>query len=425
MHSAVELLEDAVALWRSSDSTFPDSARRFTCGEQAAREAELARFLRCVEAEAARLPRARSERDSTRERVAAAFVRLAKSGLGLEDRHLELLLDGGFSGIGTTLAREARRFDPGVAVNDILQACRNAWTACGLQVLLDRPMRVTPSIFAYSMLYPYSDNYLDDPGVTRDEKAGFNRRFGGRLAGKPIDPLNAREEAIWRLVNRIESEYLRPSNPQVFESLLAIHHAQGDSLRLARRGAPAGGVDVLKLSFAKGGTSVLADGYLAAATLTADQARFIYLWGVLLQLGDDLQDVRQDSADGIFTLFSQAAGREPLDAVTNRAFHFGARVMGLLDQVGSDGSTTLKELIRRSSRSFLIRCASEAGELYTREYLSRLEAYSPFRFSFLNRQRERFARRQGLFARLFEAFLSAEDDEPAFPLLPNALMPRF
>jgi len=57
--------------------------------------------------------------------------------------------------------------------------------------------------------------------------------------------------------------------------------------------------------------------------------------------------------------------------------------------------------------------------------LSRLEAYSPFWLAFQNRQRERFVRRQGLFARLFEAFLSAEDDEPAFPLLPNALMPRF
>jgi len=425
MHSAGELLEDAVALWRSSDSTFPDSARRFTCDEQAAREAELGLFLQRVEAEAAQLPCARSERDSTRQRIAAAFVRLAKSGLGLEDRHLELLLDGGFSGIGTSLAREARRFDPRVGVNDILQACRNAWTACGLQVLLGRPMCVTPSIFAYSMLYPYTDNYLDDPGITRDEKAGFNRRFGGRLAGEQIDPLNAREEAIWRLVERIENEYSRSSNPQVFESLLGIHNAQSESLRLARRGAQVGGVDVLRLSFAKGGTSVLADGYLAAGTMNADQARFIYLWGVLLQLGDDLQDVRQDGSDGILTLFSQAAGREPLDAVTNRAFHFGARVMGFLEQVGSDGSATLKELIRRSSRSFLIRCASEAGELYTQKYLARLEAYSPFRFSFLNRQRERFARRQGLFVRLFEAFLSAEDDEPAFPLLPNALMPKF
>ncbi len=425
MHSVAELLEDAVAQWHSSDTAFPELARRFTCREQAEREAELTHFLECVEAEVAELPRVRSERDGTRERITTAFVRLAKSALEMEDRHLQLLLGGGFSGIGTSLAREARRFDPSVSANDILQACRNAWTACGLQVLLGRPMRVTPSIFAYSMLYPYSDNYLDDPGITRDEKVSFNRRFGMCLAGERAAPVNAHEGNIWRLVDRIESEYPRSSNPQVFASLLAIHQAQNDSLRLARRGAPDGDADVLKLSFAKGGTSVLADGYLAAGTLTADEARFIYLWGVMLQLGDDLQDVREDSADGILTLFSQVAGNEPLDAITNRAFHFGERVMELLNHVGTAESGTLKELIRRSSRSFLIRCASEAGELYTKEYLARLEWYSPFRFSFLNRQRKRFVRRQSLFTRLFEAFLAAEDDESAFPLLPNALMPKF
>jgi hypothetical protein len=27
-------------------------------------------------------------------------------------------------------------------------------------------MRLTPSIFAYSMLYPYADNYLDDPSTS-------------------------------------------------------------------------------------------------------------------------------------------------------------------------------------------------------------------------------------------------------------------
>jgi hypothetical protein len=425
MVSVPELLEDAVAEWQSSDTAFPEIARRFTKREQAEREAALTEFLERVEAEVAELPRGRSQRDGARERITSAFVHLSKSALEMEDRHLHLLLGGGFSGIGTSLAREARRFDPQVSTHDILQACRNAWTACGLQVLLERPMRVTPSIFAYSMLYPYTDNYLDDPAITRDEKVGFNGRFGRRLAGEISDPANAHEENIWRLVSRIESEYPRASNPQVFDSLLAIHQAQNDSLCLAHPGAPAGDVDVVKLSFAKGGTSVLADGYLAAGILAADEARFIFLWGVMLQLGDDLQDVREDRADGILTLFSQIAGYEPLDDITNRAFHFGERVMRLLDHVGTAESGTLKELIRRSSRSFLIRCASDAGEFYTEDYLARLEVHSPFRFSFLNEKRKRFARRQGAFTRLFEAFLAAEDDESAFPFLPNALMPKF
>ena len=425
MHSVPELLEEAVAQWWSSETSFPEFARRFTPREQAEREAELTKFIERIEAEVAQLPRGRSEREATRERINTAFVELAKSALELNDRHLQLLLDGGFSGIGNSLARQARRFDPGVSTNDILQACRNAWTACGLQALLGRSMRVTPSIFAYSMLYPYSDNYLDAPDITHQEKAGFNRRFGQRLAGEPGPPVNPRENLIWRLVDRIEDEYPRPANPQVHASLLAIHQAQNDSLRLARRGSASGDVDALKLSFSKGGTSVLADGYLAAGTLSAVEARFTFHWGVMLQLGDDLQDIREDSADGVLTLFSQAVEHEPLDMVTNRAFHFGERVMRLLDQVGAAESATLKELIRRSARSFLLRCASDAGDLYTNAYLERLEQHSPFRFSYLARQRKRFVRRQGAFMRLFDAFLDAPDDEPAFPLLPNTLMPRY
>ncbi len=34
-----------------------------------------------------------------------------------------------------------------------------------LQLLLGIPVRVTPAIFAYSMLYPYGDNCLDDPAI--------------------------------------------------------------------------------------------------------------------------------------------------------------------------------------------------------------------------------------------------------------------
>jgi len=34
-------------------------------------------------------------------------------------------------------------------------------------------------------------------------------------------------------------------------------------------------------------------------------------------------------------------------------------------------------------------------------------------------------RRRGAVSRLFEAFLEGDEDEPAFPLLPSSLMPRF
>jgi len=44
---------------------------------------------------------------------------------------------------------------------------------------------------------------------------------------------------IWRLIGLIEEQYVRAEWPRVFDSLLAIHHAQENSLRLLRRGLDA------------------------------------------------------------------------------------------------------------------------------------------------------------------------------------------
>jgi hypothetical protein len=181
----------------------------------------------------------------------------------------------------------------------------------------------------------------------------------------------------------------------------------------------------VKLSFDKGGASVLADGYLAAGSLSPEEAHFVFEWGVLLQLADDLQDVRPDCQDGMLTVFSEIAGREPLDQRTSRALHFGQRVMQVMDRLPGRDSGALRDMIKRSSRSLLIRAAGEAPDLYSKEYLAELETHSPFRFAFLNDQRKRLASRSGLLSRLFEAFLDGDEDEPAFPFLPSSLMLRF
>lgn len=383
------------------------------------------RFLDVVQSEMQHAPLNRSERQRMHQRLTQALTSFGREALRLEDGHVALLLEGGLSSVGTDLARQARRFDPSVSVADIFQATRNAWTACGLQMLLGRAMDLTPSIFAYSMLYPYTDNYLDDPAVSAETKHGFNERFGRRLSGISIATANAHEELIWRLVELIEADYPRAANPAIFESLLSIHRAQVQSIRLLRGASRSNPPDVLRLSFAKGGASVLADGYLAAGTLSPEQARFVFFWGILLQLADDLQDVREDCRDGVLTLFTQSAGREPLDALTSRTLHFGRYTMMLMQQLTPMDCVPLRQLIQRSSLSILIRSAGEAGEFYSQDYLNSLECHSPFRFSFLNERRAQFAKRSGMLVRLFESFLAGDEDEPAFPFLPSSLMPRF
>ncbi len=423
------LLDEALALWRACPETRPDLGPPSPPQQQSANEPFLERFIQSLHSELQRLPNTRAQRSETHQRITAAFTTFGRSALGFSDEHLHLLLGNGFSSIGTQMARRARSFDPSVPLDDILQASRNAWTACGLQVLFGRSMDLTPSIFAYSMLYPYSDNYMDDPQVDSTEKRGFSARFRQRLSGELPDPANTHEATIWRLVSLIEDQYPRLSQPGVYDSLLAIHHAQEQSLRL-RKSVCCSPREIEALSFEKGGTSVLADAWLAAAPTpdSADasdlQLKFAFLWGILLQLGDDLQDLREDLSSGTLTVFSNAASHQPLDALTNRTLHFARHVMALMAQLPGPPPTALMQLIRRSSLSLIIRAAGEGAEYYTPEYLQFLESHSPFRFAFLEERRRRIADRNILLARLFEAFLSGDSDEPAFPWLPNSLLPR-
>jgi len=388
--------------WRDADPALPAFLPCYQAREQARREAHLDRYLESVEAELRNMLRRRREQAAAEERLAGAFRLFAREALGFEDRHLDLLLAGGFAETGKEFARAARRFDPSISAGEVFQASRNVWTTNGLQVILGLPARLTPAIFGYSMLYPCTDNYLDHPGVSRADKHAFNRRFGARLAGVPLAPAGRHEEQAWALVSLIEGQYPRAAHPEVFASLCDIHRAQERSLEL-HRAAGAGTGDVLEIVFDKGGTSVLADAWLAAGTLAPLAAEFAFAWGVVLQLGDDLQDVAADTRDGIRTAFSDAARREPLDAATNRAFHFGARVLADLDGIAAAAPPAVKELIRGAFFLLVTWAVGEARQFYSAPYVRELERRSPFTFEFL-RSRRRFMRNRRILDRLVGAF---------------------
>ena len=396
-----ELTQHFTDLWWESDTSLPDLGPSYTSAEQAIREKQLERLLKQVNGEIANPPRNREEVHVLQNRLGGSFRQFARETLGIPAQQFEMLPSDDFSAAVQDFIQKARAFDPNLSGEDIYQAGRNAWTANGLQWLLGVPVACSPSIFAYSMLYPYTDNYLDDAAISTSTKLAFNERFRQRLMGERINPDNDHERIIFKLVDMIEQQYVRFSYPEVFESLLDIHTGQAKSLHLVRPHAAPGEVDVLGISIEKGGTSVLADGYLASGTLGPAQRLFCFGHGVFAQLLDDLEDIQQDYEAGRLTVYSQAAGRWPLDALTNRTFHFGHKVLERLDCFNI--AEPVKDLIRSGATSILIETASLAERFYTPAYLRELETHSPFRFSFLNKQRKAFARRNGSVVKLIEA----------------------
>ncbi len=412
------LVQHFTALWWEDHTRPPEYGPTYSHDEQLAREAQLQRFQETVSAEAQHAPRTATERQATQDRILSAFRVFARVSLGFEGGHMDTLLERGLPQMGTLFAQTAKRFDPAISGTDIFQAMRNVWTMNCLQLMLGLPIQLTPSVFAYSMLYPYSDNYLDDPAIAEPDKIGFNERFGRRLEGENIAPANSQEEKMYKLVGMIEDQFPRLEYPQVFQSLLAIHRAQIKSVYLMRRGVSPYEVDVLGISLEKGGASVLADGYLVAGSLTAAEAAYMFGWGAFVQLGDDLQDVVQDVEDGLSTVFSQTAGRWPLDAVTDRTFHFGQQVLKGLECFEAPTAESVKQLMRRAVSRLLIEAAGVAGHLYAADYIHNLEPHSAFRFSFLKDRRKQLAGQSASITRLVEAFARLDDVDapPPFPL---------
>jgi hypothetical protein len=391
-----------VDVWHESAAPSAGYLPRYSVREQEQREAAYDAALEEVEESL--------EQTDQQERIVASFARFSANALGLQGPAITLLTEE-FLPIGTQLARWSRVFDPTLSMTDIVQASRNAWTACGLQPLLGAPVVLTPSILGYSLLYPYSDNYLDDESISAGQKLRFSQRFRRRLVGESLPAADEREHSMWTLIAMIEEQFPRALYPQVFDSLLAIHQAQERSISQLHTEESNGATSFLKLSCAKGGTSVLADACLARGFLHKEESRFAFEWGVLLQLGDDLQDVRDDMRRGSETLFSTLArnGRR-LDELTLQLLHFSEKVARRLEGL-PHGSATLKGLLQMSWRSLIIRAVADSHEFFSSAFLQQAEQCSPFRFEFLRQRSDRLASRQGLYASLFSALLDFRHEE--------------
>ena len=414
-----------IDLWNASATGARPAAGEFTPSEQRKRENAYDDGIRSVEKElktgpvprAARLakqdrgPQRRVFVAGVEDRLTAVFGRFATTALGLEDDAVHMITHD-FLPVGTELARWAQRFDPTMGKVEVIQACRNAWTAGGLQQLLGRPTELTPSILAYSLMYPYTDNYIDSAAISGEAKSQFSARFRERLRGQVPPPLNERESALWTLVSLVEEEYPRRLYPQVFDSLLAIHAAQERSIAQLKNGGNSSDADVLEISCEKGGSSVLADAILARGTLNDAESRFAFDWGVLLQLGDDLQDLRDDMRRGSATLFTRAVRRrEPLDALVSQLLVFCEKVAVGMDDL-PHATPTLSSLLRTSWRSLIVEAVADAREYFTRPFLRDLERTSAFRLKFLRSRHEKLAGRKGMFSTLFDALVESPDERP-------------
>ena len=389
----VKLTNAYTTLWENTPDTFPERKIQFTGRQQKEKEAAMDSFSDELIQLIRGFPGKYREAS---ERWGTALKRLlyccGTGILGFDDESMRLLLDDSFCKSTSDFVEEARRFDAGFKTDEILQALRNVWIMNCMQLMMGHKVAAAPSVFAYSMLYPYTDNYLDSRSVSAERKERINARLERRLAGDCLKAFDDYEDKLFRLVEIIEGQFGRESNPFVYKSLLGIHSAQRRSLRLHLCGPEGGGCDIAGISFEKGGASVLADAYLLKGSLTPREASFAFGFGVLLQLLDDLQDAAADRWNGHHTLFSGKIDFTSSESNTNRLFNFAAGILDGDRCFNTPEATAIKNLIKKSVDLLLLWAVANNSGMYRRDYLSRLETYSPISFGGCKRQCGRLER---------------------------------
>ncbi len=384
------LVRDHELIWRQAPAEPLPPRKRYARTEKRSVEKELSNLVGRLSSGPARTAFLDGTLEPARaEELAAELRPVFKRLLRLVDLPLEAVYDARFLESTRRFLQAARDFDPGLSIASANQALRNVWIMNSLQFDLGLPVEHTDAVFAYSMVYPYLDNVLDDAGTSETEKLALVVKLKAWLEGEGRGADTPREEKLRDLVKIIERRYARPDFPGVYHSLLAIYNAQVKSLLQQRLEFPPPPGDILDISFEKGGTSVLADGYLVAGRLEPADEDFCFGFGTFLQLADDLQDIAEDARCGHRTLFSPQTGHAPLDGQAVKLDRYLAAVLERARPGATARRSALCDAIGGGLSLMFLESVGKHPEYFSRSFVRRSKRSFPLRFSYLRKLRRR------------------------------------
>jgi hypothetical protein len=293
---------------------------------------------------------------------------------------LNFFIEQGYLEVAQEFITRARKEDSELKSEEIFQAMRNVWIMNSLQIFWGLPLELTPSVYAYSMLYPYTDNFLDNPQVNSEEKIKFNQRLYKVLNGENLASTNFVEEKVFSLVDQIESQYCRDRFPEVFASLRLIQDAQTESIK-QDKDEQLDYDKILPISFFKGGTSVLADAFLVKGNLNIKEMHFAFAYGSFLQLLDDLQDAVADKEDNHQTLFTIGNNSKFIDNKVRSLISFIFKA-NAIDESDTPIMSLMKEVITSCTLVMVMDAVGRNPGLISHKLYKELESYSKVKLSF-------------------------------------------
>lgn len=365
-------------LWWSLSSEVSISMEQYSDTEKKKKEKEFSNIIDKIIKFIENFPKEESKREFWKQKGNKYLEKIISTEgifkLGIIDKEMKE----NFIKSTKNFIKEARNFDNRLSYEDIGQAMRNVWIINMLQQAFGFTIKFSNSIFGYSMLYPYTDNYLDNPKIPKEDKKKFNNRFTKRLNGICDNFINEHEKQVYKLLDYIEKDFKRDIYPQVYNGLNLIHEGQIRSLKQQDDESIPYEKDILGISIEKGGASVIADGYLIRGEMNKEEELFSYGYGFLLQLCDDLQDVKSDTENTHITLMSQLAGKYKLDVIVNKLINLTIKVIDDAQCFVCENSNELKKLIKNNCIYMILFAVIDNKEYFSEGYIDNILKYLPF-----------------------------------------------
>lgn len=369
-------------LWYNSETTIPASIPTFSFWEKHRIEVVLKkgthRFLRHI------THYHKEHHEEWVDKGKAIIAGLTSPLLSYVDGDIDHEIFHDMSRVGREFYQRAKQEFPDMSLEDIGQALRNVWIIMLIQLLHDKKVALTDSCYAYSMLYPITDNFLDDADLDYGAKKRLMRRFTKRLKGEQLEASHRFEVDAFRMVELIENQYPRDDYPQVYDSLNLIQEAQVLSLTTHGVTMPFE-KDLLAISIFKGGASVLADAYLAVGNLTHEEEHFYVGYGLILQLGDDLQDAKMDYDNRHGTMFSVVYKKNNYDLYCKKLLNLSESVFDLAKNELQLANHQYFALVASNIHNLVIYSAMNLDKVLSKECTHAFETHMHVHHKFMKR----------------------------------------
>ena len=290
---------------------------------------------------------------------------------------------------------KAEQYDPNVNKQELFKATRLIWYMFAFQLQFNLPIELTDSMFGYTMLYPYTDDFIDSNRISKEAKQHFAKVFFQRLlfGDEPSDlgslqPFAEQIKKIFDMVQLIENDWIRNEiNQPIYMSLAVIHQCQMKSTQQhakSNEDCQLTFEEIEEISARKGGASVVAAGFMIQGHLTSTQFAYLEYIGFGLQLLDDLQDVKEDLQNNHRTIFTYSiVHQQTLDKPTSRLIRYFLD-KSIFKKFFNNENAQLSEYIHDSMMMFsillIIEAASHLKQFYSKQFYRQLSRRSPIKF---------------------------------------------